>query len=171
MKNSFKILLVIALLFTSLLIAPLLAIAQDETPDESPIENPLPEDSPLFPLYDNIIGLIGIGGTLVLTVTALFKRVPGLSGLPSEHVSTALTLLVFVVYVGFYYLGLVDQYPDVVTGLNTIGTGLLALLGTSIAAEFGYRGAKAASVPVLGYSKTHVDRPVIEQQNSNRFDG
>ena len=170
--NSIFKLSILCLLFVSLLAIPFSVFAQDETPDVPVIENPLPEDSPLFPLYENIIGLIGIGGTLVLTLTALFKRVPVLKDLSSQHVSTALTLLVFVAYTGFYYLGLSDQYPDVITGLNTIGTGLLAILGTSIAAEYGYRGAKAASVPILGYSKEeYKSASSIEHQNSSQYDG
>jgi hypothetical protein len=175
-NSIFKSLVFLALALTVVFFGALSVLAQEdapEVPDDIPsIENPLPEDNPLHPIYDNLIGLIGIGGTLALTLTAIFKRIPVLNEFDSRHVSTGAVVLIFVVYVGFYYTGLIEQYPLVIEGLNTVGTGLLALLGTSIAAEFGYRGAKAASVPILGYSQSTPSRPTITHQNSGeRYDG
>lgn len=175
-RNSiFKSLLLLILALTVVFFGALSVLAQDEipeVPDDIPsIENPLPEDNPLHLIYDNILGLIGVGGALAITITQIFKFVPFLKDLDSRHVSTVVVLLIFGVYVTFYYTGLNEQYGLFIEGLNTIGTGLLALLGTSIAAEFGYRGAKAASVPGFGYTQNSVNRPVIEHQNSGRFDG
>ena len=157
-KNVFDLIVVALatfLIFMLLVSVPFISHAQEEPtePDIPTVENPFPEDSPLFPFYENIIGVVGIGATLVLTLTALSKRIPILRDYPMQHVSTVWTLIVFFTYLGLYYSGLANQYPDLINGLNTIGVGLLGLLGTSVAAEFGYRGAKAANLPVLGYSK------------------
>jgi hypothetical protein len=167
-KTTKSLWLIAILLLVSLFsFAGMVALAQDEipvadataiVPDEAPIEF-LPDDGTPGTGIANefanalVTVLYYSSGTVGLTIvlTSFTKRV---LPLPANAIALGYMGALWVIYIVVNNLGFAVQFEQTLRQVTDIGNTLLVMTGTPVATTWLYNKAKAARVPIIGFSKS-----------------
>lgn len=158
MSTIFKPLLTV-LLIGLLLFGGMTLLAQDSTeiPPDTPVQF-IPDDGSAGAGLANdlanvlrVVFYIPSATGLVLVLTSFVKRFVPLS---ANLIALGFMGVIWLVYIVVNQLGFGSQFEPTLKAITDIGNIMLGLTATPIVTTWFYNQAKAAKVPIVGFSKT-----------------